>query len=609
MAYNLNDLEQALDNVLQNRINLNNLLEKYIKNIKQFEDIDLKKQKWKSLEDIEKDSHIKKNIFIHGDLQTKETEDKSQSRYNSGIVIINKNCAKNSAKNSDKNNQQLYFPNHELVFSDIHGDYGDLEIILNAVLEHLNQGGVVINCGDSILELSTQHRKMTQCQPFKTAIALLLLQLQYPNQFICLIGNHDREDCINGFKSTKKALSASMCDEYISYYVYSELLSWQIIEVINKNKKYNLSDKKIIEENLKDSLNEIIKKNSTVFEKFIFSQNSETSDLCNKQANNLKDISNEQKKYLAQELELQINLRRSFIMQYKNIYDPPKNKQQKLQQNPKQNQETQKKINALLKNFKEDKKIFYECINKFPEIAISLNTKTIYVHASIPKITEDTKFTEILSSKSIEDFSPGNSVTTFSPNFHYESWKNLKQFGFNCCCKGHDHGNMLNGAKIFSKENKLEFTNINDTNINDTNTNEVNTVFSCSFSYKHNSFYKQFSSIKIATKTAKEINIQKEKSENDNNKKDGENKNFTDSSNKSLFFPQSLSMSSSTSNIIINIENKNDVEFPCIMINSLQNKKLIPLNINIPSNKPYQSEENKNNINDKKIEEKKINYN
>lgn len=571
MTFDINILRKSLHDILRDRNNLNQFFNTYQKKLKQFKIIDLKKQKWKNLEDINKDNNIKENVFIRGDLQTREAGDNHHQRYNSGIIIVK------------KNNQMSQ---NELIFSDIHADYSDLENIFAVVLKHLENGGVVVNCGDSILELSSAHRKTPQCQPFKTALALLLLQAQYPRQFICLAGNHDREDCINGFKTTKKALNAAICGEYIKYYIYPQLLLQQLNELVS-HKKYKQNDLKIISENLEISLEAIIAKEPTLFEKFISSQSSEINDLCGAQVAGLQ-INNEQKKYLHEALQAQINIRRIFTTQYRDIYDPPKNKSKNIQQNI--TQKMQNIINELLDNFKKDKEVFYKLIDQFPEIAISPNTKTLYVHASIPKVTANTKFTEILNSAAIEDIAPGNIVTLFPPDFHVEYWKNFKQFGFDCCCKGHNHGNMLNGAEVFSKENKLQFVHIND----------INTVFSCSAPYN---LYKQCIQQQESVNKLEKKEKNKEKQEEIfiNNKKNDflffppiknfniSNASISASTNSTTNTFTTNTTSSSLDNYgnnkslqlpmssIVGICGENYVNFPCVMSNDLLEKKFIPL--------------------------------
>jgi hypothetical protein len=125
--------------------------------------------------------------------------------------------------------------------------------------------------------------------------------------------------------------------------------------------------------------------------------------------------------------------------------------------------ETQKK--AILRNL-------FICVANLPELFISVPSKTVAAHASLPgggqvtvdrekstlqelKRTHDIKFTEILDDAAAYKTEPAfknepkQSYITFAPDFGFsrEAWELFQTFGIAQCYIGHNHISKLNHVK------------------------------------------------------------------------------------------------------------------------------------------------------------------
>jgi len=117
----------------------------------------------------------------------------------------------------------------EIAFSDMHGDYRTFFNMLDDLLVHLNQDGVVIAHGDLISKINSEQR---HDYSFLLFIALMLLKNIYPSQFFYLLGNHELDDC----KDYLNNRHYSMKKEFESYpEQYRALLGNLIYEQIVPN--------------------------------------------------------------------------------------------------------------------------------------------------------------------------------------------------------------------------------------------------------------------------------------------------------------------------------------------------------------------------------------
>lgn len=447
-----------LDQLLTDRGALKNFLEEFNKEQAQRKVLELKNKKWKNLNDIKNDKEVKETIFIHGNKQ-QNTEDYS---YNSGVIIVN----------NDKKKPETFF-------SDPHGDKIIRDKILPYSLQHLIQGEVVINGGDSFKNCTVGHEISKEYQPLEAILILLLLQKKYPQSFICLAGNHDRDECLEGMGKTKKNLATAVGDAYINSYIFPKLLARQIQE-INKDENIDKKNKDAVRENLDKCLksiddkitNDVIenafkkhsfvdktKKEFSIYKKKIKDE-SEIKNLCKKTINDIKNtqLDNDQKDYLSSQLEQQILLRRAFIKQRKIFYKPAKKKSEK--KNSQMLSQYKDIIVPLFEEMKKDQTDIYTAINSWLEIAISLQTDTFYAHASLPNINNKTKLAQILDSSVVASPLDGKPITLYSagylPGCQKQLWLHFEKMGFKRGLFGHIHttGGCLKIEENYSLKSK-----------------------------------------------------------------------------------------------------------------------------------------------------------